>query len=316
MMMHSRYGLLLVWLLVSGCRDSRPAAPPVGSAAEASRPVVVATIYPLADLLRRLAGPDAEVHCLLPPGASAHTFEITPQAAMALNGARLIARIGPGADSWLDAVMPQPAPRVVTALEHTKTIAGVPCEEDHDHAAHDHRHGDPAGADPHVWLDPIRVRDDLLPALVAGLREVLPTSAAGLTGRQAELAKELTALDAELRRTLAPVRGDGFIAGHNAWQYFCQRYGLQQVGVIELVPGTDPSAKWMKELTATARAKQARAVFGEMQLNAALADTLAKETGLRVGRLDPYGGAALAGRDSYPALLRYNAAELVKGLQP
>jgi len=39
---------------------------------------VVATIFPLADLARNIAGDAVEVACLLPVGASPHTFEPRP----------------------------------------------------------------------------------------------------------------------------------------------------------------------------------------------------------------------------------------------
>ena len=57
-------------------------------------------------------------------------------------------------------------------------------------------------------------------------------------------------------------------------------------------------------------------IVAEAQLSRSLAETVAREAGLRLGLLDPTGGDGVAGRDSYEALLRYNAAELQKALRP
>ena len=47
--------------------------------ATASAPVkVAATIFPLYDLVRQVAGAAAEVVLLVPPGASPHTFTVKP----------------------------------------------------------------------------------------------------------------------------------------------------------------------------------------------------------------------------------------------
>jgi ABC-type Zn uptake system ZnuABC Zn-binding protein ZnuA len=50
-------------------------------------------------------------------------------------------------------------------------------------------------------------------------------------------------------------------------------------------------------------------------LSATAAQALARETGARIGLLDPYGGPGVPGRESYAALMRYNVAALAKLLE-
>ena len=74
-----------------------------------------------------------------------------------------------------------------------------------DHAArrrgaHDAAHR----LDPHAWLDPLRVRDALLPALAARLAALDPVGPRGLRGVAPDRRRRraATALDAEIRTTL------------------------------------------------------------------------------------------------------------------
>ncbi|NLC38316.1 MAG: zinc ABC transporter substrate-binding protein, partial [Clostridia bacterium] len=61
---------------------------------------VAATIFPLADIARAVGGSQVEVFTLLPPGASPHTFEATPQQGRQLSEADIFLEIGAGLDSW------------------------------------------------------------------------------------------------------------------------------------------------------------------------------------------------------------------------
>ena len=82
--------LLAVSLAVTG------SGPEAGDA----RVKVAATIFPLYDIVRQVAGPVADVVLVLPPGASPHTFEPAPSSVRALDGARALFVIGHGLDDW------------------------------------------------------------------------------------------------------------------------------------------------------------------------------------------------------------------------
>ena len=81
-----------------------------GCAAPATRPaaspqVAVATIAPLADLVRRVAGPEWTVRTVIPPGTSPHVFEPEPSDLRKLLGARAVFVAGAGYDDWMRKVL-------------------------------------------------------------------------------------------------------------------------------------------------------------------------------------------------------------------
>src|SRR5512140_3951769 len=107
---------------------------------------VVATIFPIADLVRQIGGDAVDVITLLPPGASPHTFEPTPAQMREVAGARLFVRVGAGLDTWTEKLLAARSPGL-TVLTLTD---GVPLLSLTDA----HSDGTPAGGgDPHIWLD-------------------------------------------------------------------------------------------------------------------------------------------------------------------
>src|SRR5919109_3752108 len=62
---------------------------------------VAATIFPLYDLVRNVAGPAVEVVLLVPMGASPHTFDARPGTIRALRGSAAVFAIGHGLDGWV-----------------------------------------------------------------------------------------------------------------------------------------------------------------------------------------------------------------------
>lgn len=318
-----RRGLGLMVLAVVGLAGCavKPALSPVGD----DVPTVVATLFPLADITRALADDVAVVVTLVPTGASPHTFELTAQKATAIERSRVIVRVGPGIDDWLTESLDLGGKQVVTALDTTDLLQPtVACTDpDHQHvteaghahgAEEDDAHHDHEGADPHVWLDPLRVRDDIAPAIAEALAKAFPNSAQAIGDRLAAVQAELTDLDVELRTVLMDLPTRAYVAVHPAWTYFDQRYDLKLVATVQEVPGQEPSMRQVLNTVEDAKRGHAGAIFTEAQSSDAMARNVADETGLPVLTLDPLGGEDVAGRDSYADLMRYNANQFAQGL--
>lgn len=316
--------------LLAGC-SPKPVEPDTAAPAQPSpavssgKPVVVATIFPIADITARLAGDAAKVAPLLPPGASPHTFELTPVQAKLLSTAAAVVAIGPGIDGWVAGKAPATA-RLLQLLKHTELMHGYHHEHHEgeaggEHAAHadhgEHEDALPEGdGDPHIWLDPVCMRDDLAPVITDLLMVLLPSQTEALQQRLVEVQADLTALDQELRDLLAPAKGAAYITAHPAWGYFDRRYGLKMAAAIEEMPGKDPSGLQFGELVRDAKAAGVKAVMAEVQQNQALAQRLATDLGVALGVLDPLGGQNIEGCDSYRALMLHNAQEFAKVLAP
>ena len=274
--------LVVVVAIAAGCRDRAPGG---GGA----RPVVAVTIFPVADLTRAIAGPAADVVTVLPPGASPHTFDPSPAQARRLAPARLVVAIGGGLDGWAAGLAGAGARRIAL----TDGLALI-------------------DGNPHVWLDPVVVRDRVVPRLTDALVALAPAEADAVRARAARVTDELTALDAAIRTELGPLTSRGFVASHPAWTYFAARYDLDEVGVVYRAGGREPSPRELAALVNRARRAGVRVVFTEPQLGELGVRALADELGATVATLNPLGG--VAGADSYEALLRHDAGVVAAAL--
>lgn len=100
---------------------------------------VVSTIFPSYDFARTIAGENAEVTLLLPPGAESHSFEPTPQDILKIQNCDLFIYVGGDSDTWvanlLDS-MDTSKMKIISMTDLVETVAeeiveGM--EEDHDH---------------------------------------------------------------------------------------------------------------------------------------------------------------------------------------
>ncbi|NNM06105.1 MAG: zinc ABC transporter substrate-binding protein [Gemmatimonadetes bacterium] len=302
---HPAVGALGLGLLLTlGCTGADS-----GSNADL-RPVVGVSIFPVADLVQTLVGEEVRVEVALPPGASPATFNVTPQQLRDLRRASAFFMIGGGLDEWL-ADLPEASGADAPIVRLSDGIQLLAEEESPEEEAHGHSGG---SGNPHIWLDPILVRDEILPKLVEGLSAGFPNKSNEIGHRAQLLADSLSALDEEIRTILEPLEQRAFIATHSAWTYFAARYGLEEAGVIHAHPGQEPSSRDLAGLLDVARDHGIPCVFSEPQLGEVAVRAISTELSLPTFLLDPLGGPGEEGREGYFDLLRFNAAQLVKGL--
>ncbi len=287
------------WLIAVMCLWGSASIRPATAAVR-----VVATIFPVADMVRQVGKDAVDVVTLLPAGASPHTFEPTPAQIRAVADAAVFVEVGAGLDGWAATLRAaHSGPMTVITL-----TAGVPLLG----AVGDH--GNRQGGDPHVWLDPVLVRDHLVPAIVSGLGQADASRAQAYRAAAADFQAALTQLDTEIRTTLAPAVQRNYIAFHGAWRYFSQRYDLHEVAVVENFPGKEPSAQEIAAIIDRARKVHVRALLLEPQFSPRAAEQIAQEIGAQLVTADPLGGPDLPGRGHYLDLMRYNLGAFAKAL--
>ncbi len=168
---------------------------------------------------------------------------------------------------------------------------------------------------PHFWLDPIRVRDVLVPVLTERLIAADPAGKAYYEKRRQDFQQRLTALDQEIRAELDKAKTRKYIAFHAAWPYFAERYGLEKVAVVQEFGGEEPTPREVATLVRDARAAGVGAILVEPQLNPRVAQTIAAEFGAGTVVVDPVGDPGDAARDSYEDLMRFNVRAFGQALQ-
>lgn len=298
--------------------------------------MVMVSIFPIYDLTRRIAGPDADVTLLLQPRKNEHHFDPTPKDVENAAKSKLGVMVGLGLDPWLEKLMKDAAPsaRVLKVGDRvpTLTIKEDPIgaddhehdddDDDHDHKAadggkgnddHDHHHEGKGAPDPHVWLDPQRA-SLIARAIAEELGRVDAPHALAYRERATELDKSLNALDKEAETRLKALKRKGFVTFHGSFSYFAERYRLSILAVIEPFPGSEPTGEYIQKVLAVIKEKKVPALFSEPQLDPRPAKVLADEAKIPLGTLDPIGGGPET--DTYEKMIRYNVSQLEKHLNP
>ncbi|MHB1062955.1 MAG: metal ABC transporter substrate-binding protein [Georgenia sp.] len=261
-----------------------------GSSDDDGGVTALASFYPLQYVTEQVGGDRVDVTSLTPPGAEPHDLELSPRAVAQLGAADLVVYLSgfqPAVDDGVEQTSPQ---HVVDAATRA----------------------DLETAEPHLWLDPVRlgaVAGDVADALSV----VDPDGAAGYAANAARLRDELAALDTEFRDGLASCERRTIVVSHEAFGYLAETYDLEQIGIAGLDPETEPSPARLAEIAAVVRAKGVTTVFTESLVSSQVAETLAADLGVAAAVLDPVEGLVDDTKD-YQQVMRENLAALREAL--
>lgn len=248
------------------------------------KPVVFVSIVPQKYFVEQLAGDAVEVEVMVLPGASPATYEPRPSQMARLARARVYYSIGvPFEAAWLPrlrSVSPDITLVATDAGIAKRPIAGHHHGEHGIHAAVDHN----AIADPHIWLSPPLVREQV--AIIANsLQTLLPERAAEIDARHSDFNRRIDALNAELHQAFQGKEGLRFMVFHPSWGYFAHEYGLEQEAVE--LSGKSPKPAQLAELVAEAKEEGIRVIFVQPQFSRKSAELVARELDGRVVVADP-----------------------------
>ena len=292
---------------------------------------VVASIKPVHSLVASVMAGVSTPELIIEGSGSPHTYALKPSQARQLQDADLIFWVGNKIEPFLEKSIAGIASHDVSiALSEIQGLTKIKLREgadfethdDHDHGDHDdddhdEGHDDHAdhddhdeghddhdeGFDQHVWLDPVNAK-----AMVHTIEEALvKADPSNATLYEANAARMLTRLDIlleDVNAQLEPVKGEGYIVFHDAYQYYEKRFGITAIGSITVSPEHLPGAKRVSELQDKVRSLNAVCVFSEPQFEPKLVSVVVENTDAGTGVLDPLGATIESGPDMYFALIR------------
>lgn len=259
---------------------------------------VAATIYPLYDLARQVAGGYADVALIVPPGASDENFQVSPADVGRLSGVRAIFSIGHGLDTWaLDVAGALNGSDVVTVDTGIALRANTVNED--------------AQTDPHYWLSFGNARK-IVDTIAASLSAYDPDNSQEYAKNAENVRNELSIEEVELKKILAPYADAPLLVFHDAWYYFADAFGLSIAGVFKQSAADEPSPRNLANLKKVIQEKNISTLFIEPQISSAAVDGFVEDNNLSIAELDPVGGTV--GRLTYGELMRYNIEEIVRAL--
>jgi len=246
---------------------------------------VCVSIPPQAYFVKKIAGDQANVTVLVPPGASPATYTPRPKQMRAIKNASLYFTIGvPFEKNWLQrfkSVNPSMTIVDMTAGIHKRPMQhSIDKKADKDHK-HNHNHG---SLDPHVWLSPALAKILAKNTLVA-LSKADPDHAPLFKKNYHTLLQKIETLQAQIREKLENLPQKTFIVFHPSFGYFADEFGLRQVAIEH--EGKKPSLRYLKRVIDFAKKHHIRTVFTEPQFSRKSARYIAKQIGGQVVDIDP-----------------------------
>lgn len=270
---------------------------------------VAATIFPLYDLVRSIGGEKVEAILILPPGASPHTYEVSPAKVKETQDVSLLFTIGAGVDSWAEKLIQEDDVRVVSLEESVSLkpfkVQGHDHEDEHED---EHEHGD---LDPHYWLSPNNAI--LIVQKISIELSLLDPENGHYYLRNADnFISELEIKNAEWEDKISKLNKKELVVFHDAWGYFADYFGLEIVATFEPFPGKTPTPQYLIKLQEEVKENNIKSLFVEPQLSKEAISTLAQDLGVEVAILDPIGG--LAERGNYLDLISSNVNNIYNAL--
>lgn len=310
--------LLVLSLLLPGC--AKAGEEPVDKSRQASADEggvkIYASFYPMYFLASEIAGDKAEVVSMVPAGAEPHDWEPTPKLIIELSKADMLIYNGAGMETWIENILTnisKDRTKIVDASKDIELLEPSEHETGEEHEGEEHEHG---SFDPHIWVSPKRIMQQAQTVYDA-LAEVDPENSEYYGANYKELIARLSKLDNDIKAAAGTFRSNVMVVSHEAFGYFAEDYGLEQVAIRGINPQEEPSPSKMAELVGICRENNVKYIFFEKLTSPKLSETLAREVGAGTMVLNDTAGLneedLKSGRD-YITVMYENLENLKKAL--
>jgi len=279
--------LFLGVLMATGCRRT-PAAPPSGE----NRPIcVLASVYPMADIVRQVGGPWVNIDWVVEAPQDVRDVQTSDALTHKLAWAQLIVTSGfddPWADQNLAStarsqslIQPEHMPQGLQDVRLTPWSDGVA-----------------------LWLDPV-VAQELAQKISVALGSRDLVHAAQFTANAAAFNAAVQRLMEGQSSRFAAAKQKKFLVIRPAWSAFAQRLGLQEIAPLDAqaIGLSDAQARLIRQKAAE---EHTNLLVVDRALAPEISQDLARRTGLKLLPLDLLGSSASQGIHTYIELLRYN----------
>ncbi len=302
---------------------------------------VVTSIKPLHSLTTYIMEGVGEPDLIIDGVASPHNFQIKPSHAKMLQKADLVIWVGEDLESFLPSALKSiPKNAVVFELldqsglkklkfreknifeghddhdehghdEHAKKEDDHDNHDDHEehgkkeddhddhgHDEHGHAHGE---YDPHIWLDPSNAKV-IVKKITNQLSKIDKDNSSVYKANSKKLLKDLDGLIKEVKNEIN--KDASFVVFHDAYQYFEKRFGINVIGALTVNPDVMPGAEQLSEIREVIEHEKAKCIFSEPQFNPNIIKSIASDTGVKTGVLDPLGANINKGKNMYFQLIK------------
>lgn len=283
--------LLLLLSVATGCNQFNSSSPsPAQDASLQSQQnksslKVVVTFLPMYWFTKAVVGDLAQVEVLVPPGAEVHEYQATPANVQAIATADVLVKNGLGLEEFLETTVKNAENIQLKQIDSSKGIETLAEPLVVKPGATNGDRNEAGSADnPHIWLDPVRAKQQLA-NIRDGLITADPQNKATYQANAAAYIQQLDALNREFKQRLQQYPNCTFVTFHDAYPYLANRYQLKQVAVVE-IPEDQLSPTDVQKTIAAVKQYKVKALFGEPGVDNKLLQGLSQDLNLTLRPLD------------------------------
>src|SRR5919112_1891010 len=209
----------------------------------------VASFYPILEFVKKVGGDRVEVTSLIPVGIEPHDFDPTIQQIQNAQSADMVVFNGAGLEG--ERLLNMNANFV---LDTSKGLNLTTASNEHT--------DDGGSLDPHIWLDPLLAKQQV-EQIRDGLIRIDPRNAEYYDVNANSFITELDDLDRTIRERISNCETKDFIAFHDAFSYFADRYGLTQHSIQGLSPEAEILPQRLQQIIGLARDMGLDTIYSE-----------------------------------------------------
>ena len=165
--------------------------------------------------------------------------------------------------------------------------------DDHGHDDHGHGHGE---FDPHIWLDPMNAKI-IIKKVTNQLSKLDKDNSSTYKSNSKKALKEIDNL---IKQVKSDINKDAkVVVFHDAYQYFEKRFDVNIIGALTVNTDVLPGAEQLAEIREVIEHEKVTCVLSEPQFNPDIVKTIANDTNINMGVLDPLGATLDKGKTLY-----------------
>ena len=266
---------------------------------------IVVSFYPLQEFASRIAGNNATVTNLTPPGAEPHEFEPTTQDIKTLYASDIFLYNGGGIDAWATKMAPDLQKQGVHTMELATAVTLIPSLKEAPESQ-------TQTFDEHFWLNPLLAIKEAY-AIRDLLVNVDPNHQDTYNTNTEALVADLKKLDAKYRTTVPSCEKRIIVTSHAAFGYLAREYDFIQIPITGLSPEAEPSAGDLARIARVAKEADVKYIFFESLVSPKLAQTLASEIQAQTLTFNPIEGLTkeeMDAQETYFSIMQRNLENL------
>lgn len=247
--------------------------------AQAQKLRIAVTIPYIQDLLTNVTcgHSDFQVTTLVQQEVDPHTFAFSPSQRLAMAQADVLIQVGAGLETWMDKVSFK---KHQTSLVLTEGMTLDRLDDSDRHGPHE----DVFEFDPHIWHSP-KLTLQAVQKIAQKLEELSPEHSVEIKKCTANYVKKINDEVETLRAQVQSLPAEKRIlaTNHDAFGYFANEFGFRVVSILGFSDESPPTVHQIKNMIEQIRSQKIKIVFLEFTGSMKALETVAKETGVRVG---------------------------------